>query len=369
MTADTVGGVWNYAINLIRHWQHRGITVTLITMGAPLSQAQRRVVNTLHNLDLRETEYKLEWMDNPWEEVQDAAWLIKSVVQETEADLLHLNGFAHGAVNVSIPKVVVAHSCIYSWWKSVKGGSPSPQYSDYLLNVKKGILMTDHLVAPSKTMLDEINKIYGKALDQSVIPNGIQLSNYFSAQKEDLVLSVGRVWDEAKNIKALEPVAASCTWPFMVAGHVVHPQGCSAASVAHLQLLGCLKEEELQKLYAKAAIYAHPALYEPFGLATLEAAASGCALVLGDIPSLRENWDGAALFVNSNDPDCMTTVIKDLISNPQLRHEWSQKALRRAATFSIEKCANAYVSLYHQLIDIHAYKITNIKHENQIVLS
>ncbi len=32
-----------------------------------------------------------------------------------------------------------------------------------------------------------------------------------------------------------------------------------------------------------------PARYEPFGLSVLEAALSGCALVLGDIPSLRES--------------------------------------------------------------------------------
>ena len=47
----------------------------------------------------------------------------------------------------------------------------------------------------------------------------------------------------------------------------------------------------------EAAIFAAPAHYEPFGLGILEAAASGCALVLGDIASLRENWDGAAVFL------------------------------------------------------------------------
>ncbi len=48
-------------------------------------------------------------------------------------------------------------------------------------------------------------------------------------------------------------------------------------------------------------------LYEPFGLSVLEAALSGCALVLGDIPSLRENWDGAADFA---EPTTFSAALK-----------------------------------------------------------
>jgi glycogen synthase len=53
--------------------------------------------------------------------------------------------------------------------------------------------------------------------------------------------------------------------------------------------------------YARASIYALPARYEPFGLSALEAALSGCALILGDIPSLREVWLEAAPYVSPDD--------------------------------------------------------------------
>ncbi|MEB3829625.1 glycosyltransferase [Phormidium sp. CCY1219] len=59
-----------------------------------------------------------------------------------------------------------------------------------------------------------------------------------------------------------------------------------------------MSPEELSHWYARAAIYAFPARYEPFGLSVLEAALSGCALVLGDIPRLREMWGDAAVFAN-----------------------------------------------------------------------
>ena len=50
-------------------------------------------------------------------------------------------------------------------------------------------------------------------------------------------------------------------------------------------------------MMARTAVFVSPALYEPFGLAVLEAAQAGCALVLSDIPTFRELWDGVALFV------------------------------------------------------------------------
>ena len=49
------------------------------------------------------------------------------------------------------------------------------------------------------------------------------------------------------------------------------------------------------------------------------AAAAGCALVLGDISSLRETWDGAALFVDPDDPPSLNAAIHALIANPGQR--------------------------------------------------
>ena len=62
----------------------------------------------------------------------------------------------------------------------------------------------------------------------------------------------------------------------------------------------------------RAAIYALPARYEPFGLSILEAALSGCALVIGDIPSLREIWADAALFVPSDGHDAPLAHVGEL---------------------------------------------------------
>lgn len=81
----------------------------------------------------------------------------------------------------------------------------------------------------------------------------------------------------------------------------------------------------------------------------LEAAAAGCALVLGDIPSLREHWDGAAEFVPPDDHDALV-ALQDLIDRPDERRAAAKRAIARAADFGIDRTAEAYLRIYEALI-------------------
>jgi glycosyltransferase involved in cell wall biosynthesis len=103
----------------------------------------------------------------------------------------------------------------------------------------------------------------------------------------------------------------------------------------------------MQSWYSRASIYALPAKYEPFGLSVLEAALSGCVLTLGDIPSLRENWDGAAIFVQPDDHDALRRALQILISDDETRFEFSVRAHTRALDFTPERMASRYLELYH----------------------
>jgi hypothetical protein len=77
MTADTVGGVWTYALELARALKPHGVDLAIATMGAPISADQRHAAIRLHNVELFESRFKLEWMDEPWADVARAAeWLL-----------------------------------------------------------------------------------------------------------------------------------------------------------------------------------------------------------------------------------------------------------------------------------------------------
>ena len=70
MTADTVGGVWTYALELIEALAPLDVHVTLATMGAPASRAQVKAIAALPNAELEASTFALEWMNRPWRDVE-----------------------------------------------------------------------------------------------------------------------------------------------------------------------------------------------------------------------------------------------------------------------------------------------------------
>jgi glycogen(starch) synthase len=350
MTADTVGGVWTYAVELARVLGEHGIAIGLATMGARLNDSQRGQAKLLSNTEIFESPYRLEWMDEPWSDVDAAGeWLLK--LEDTfQPDLVHLNNFCHGALPWRTPKIVVGHSCVLSWWRAVKGTDAPSEWDDYRRKVRDGLALSDLVVAPSQAMMTALQQHYGRFAAAAVIPNGGRRGPVQQSKKLRFVLAAGRLWDEAKNISTLAGVAPRLEWPVCLAGENHHPNGCETRH-SQIRYLGQLPHEELRTWLERAAIYAAPARYEPFGLSVLEAALAGCALVLGDIPSLRENWDGAAAFVAPNDSAGLESALRALTENSALRRELSMEAQRVAAQFTPEKMAENYLMVYAEAMD------------------
>ena len=70
MTADTVGGVWTYALDLAHSLAGAGVTVSLAVLGPEPAPDQRRAAEAVPGLDLIETGLALDWMaDEPGEKL------------------------------------------------------------------------------------------------------------------------------------------------------------------------------------------------------------------------------------------------------------------------------------------------------------
>lgn len=349
MTADTVGGVWTYAVELVQALGPQRAEVLLATLGAPLSSAQSRAAARLSNLTVCESRYKLEWMDDPWADVDaSGAWLME-LEREFRPQIVHLNTYAHGALPWNAPVLMVGHSCVLSWWQSVKGEAAPPHWSPYQARVQAGLANADLVAAPSRTMLDALRSYYGPFRATQVIYNARWPGDFVPGVKEEQILAIGRLWDEAKNIALLDQAAVDIPWPIYVAGEQRHPSGGKLEPV-HLRTLGQLSQAQVRSWLASAALYVLPARYEPFGLSVLEAALSGCALVLGDIASLRELWGGAALFVSPDDASHLAAVLRDLIDHPRRLQTLAQAARRRARRYLPATMADAYWQVYTRLI-------------------
>jgi glycogen(starch) synthase len=199
-------------------------------------------------------------------------------------------------------------------------------------------------------MLHQLRRFYGVRTGR-VIPNGREFTSSESASKAPLIFAAGRVWDPAKNLLILDKVAEGLAWPIYVAGSPDNPNGQAAAKTRHIQLLGSLSGPEVAAWFRQSSIYAFPARYEPFGLSVLEAALSGSALVLGDLPTLREQWDGRAVFVPPDDPATLRLALESLIENPGLRHALAMRAQRHARTLTARRMARGYLKLYSELLE------------------
>lgn len=355
MTADAVGGVWTYTVELARALAQGHIDVAIATMGPRPSAAQREQIDALPGVSLYESDYQLEWMDDPWLDVDRAGEWLLGLENQLRPDIIHLNGYAHGSLSWKAPKLVVAHSCVLSWWLAVKG-EPAPDriWREYGERIRAGLQAADCVIAPTRSMLDSIRLLYGNQRRMHVLPNARNLVPGSLANKEPFIISAGRLWDEAKNVATLDRISTSLDWPVFLVGDSEPPDrlrdtGAEYANVC--RLLGRLNPDALADVLQRASIFCLPARYEPFGLTVLEAAHSGCALVLGDIPSLRENWDGAALFVNPADDSQLVQVLNELIRDPVRRADFAARARNRASRFTVSSMVAKYVEIYSMLLN------------------
>jgi glycogen synthase len=349
MTTDTLGGVWTYALELACALCRRNIQVALATLGGPLTAAQQTAARSIQGLTMFESQLKLEWMEEPWADIRRAGeWLLR-LEEATQPDVVHLNSYVYGALPWSAPSLVVGHSCVLSWWEAVKGGAAPEIWARYRHEVARGLQAADLVLAPTQAMLSALERQYGCFTRSCVVPNGRDPALFRPGVKEPFILAVGRLWDEAKNVAMVDKVAPLLDWPVYIAGEDRHPAGGQVRYRA-IRALGRLGPSALASWLARAAIYALPARYEPFGLSILEAGLAGCALVLGDIPSLREVWDDAAVFVPPEDVDAFAAALQTLIRDPARRAELGVWARTRALQLTPQRMLTGYLAVYQELL-------------------
>jgi glycogen(starch) synthase len=349
MTTDTIGGVWTYALELARVLCRHNIQVVLATMGAALSRAQRTEVWHCPGLSVYESAFKLEWMEDPWADIAEAGHWLLQLEEAVQPDVIHLNSYVYGGLSWRRPTLVIGHSCVLSWWEAVKGEAAPHTWERYRNEVARGLHAADLVLAPTQAMLAALERHYGCFSRSGVIPNGRDSALFPPGVKEPFIFAVGRLWDEAKNVAMLDDVASSLTWPIYVAGEDRHP----ARGHVHygaVRGLGHLSPPALAHWLARAAIYALPARYEPFGLSVLEAGLAGCVLVLGDIPSLREIWEGAALFVPPDDAEGLAVTLQALSQESTYLAELAAHARIRARQFTPQRMLTGYLTAYRELL-------------------
>ena len=351
MTTDAVGGVWQYSLDLISQLSARPFEFLLAVLGPRPREEQRRIAKSIPGLILAEGGFALEWMPGAWAGVDASGKWLLDLQDFFHADVIHLNGFSHAVLPWGKPTAVVAHSCVRSWWRAVYGCETGPEWDEYGRRVSKGLAACTRVVAPSRCMAECIRTEYEVAHAKiSVIHNFVQSEPSCPTAKAPFILAAGRTWDSAKNLELLNRIAPQLDWEVCIAGSTRGPDSSSTA-FENVTALGALPRLELLDSMGSAAIFAHPALYEPFGLSVLEAAQAGCCLVLSDIPSLRELWSDAAVFLDPRNPDTWISELNRLARDKERREQFSARAQANAMRYSAQSTVDRYAALYRSLIN------------------
>jgi glycosyltransferase involved in cell wall biosynthesis len=333
MTCDAVGGVWCYALDLARRLTASGTEVLLVGTG-PRPGADRT----------SEAPADLVWLDRPpvWI-AGDAAALARlgddlaGLQHRHGADLVHVNQPAEAArLAVDVPVVVGAHSCLGTWWPAVRGGPPPADWRPRIALERDGLARAAAVLAPSAGHAAALISAHGPGIGPiTVVPNASPPAPERS-ERQPFVLAAARWWDPGKNLAVLDAAAEGCRWPVVLCGSLAGPDG-TCVIPRHADPRGQLPAAELRALMARAGVFVSPSLYEPFGLAALEAARAGAALLLADIPTYREVWAGAAHFFDPRSPAALGRALDRLATDARARTRLAAAARARAAEFTAER--------------------------------
>ena len=348
LVTDAVGGVWVYSLELARALEPFGVETLLAVAGPAPSDQQRQAAGGIRLID---TGLPLEWLDTSEDEIARAGEAIERIADREGVDVVQTSSAALLSGGLfDRPCIAVQHSCVATWWAAVKDSPLPPDFEWRGELVQRGLERADTVVAPTRAFAEATECAY--ALDRPVLAvhNGRTARQMRPLPQGDFVFTAGRLWDEGKNVATLDRAAARVDAPFQAAGPTCGPNGASIAP-DRLVTLGELPEGRIAGLLAARPVYASAALYEPFGLSVLEAAQAGCALVLSDIATHRELWDGAAIFVEPSDDRSFAAAIRRLFADRRTRDELGRSARERARQYAPERMARAMAEVYGRVTE------------------
>jgi glycosyltransferase involved in cell wall biosynthesis len=270
----------------------------------------------------------------PWLALVAPALLASFVraARRVDADLLHAHWLPAGWVAARTGKPYV----VQVWGTDVELARRAPWLA-------RGVLRGARLVIAASSALAASARELG-ASEVHVIPSGVDLPPDVGAEASPPeVLYAGRLSPE-KGV--LELVEAAGGMKLVVAGDGPLREHVPGA-------LGFVPHDELQRLYARAAVVACPSRREGFGVACLEAMAHARPVVATDVGGLRDLVvDGeTGLVVPPRRPDALRAALERLLGDEELRRRLGAAGRERARErFSWDAITEATLAAYRMSV-------------------
>jgi len=122
----------------------------------------------------------------------------------------------------------------------------------------------------------------------------------------------------------------------------------------HVVFTGFVAGEDLPALYAGAAAFVFPSLYEGFGIPLLEAMACGVPCCVANVSSLPEVAGDAALLFDPHDAGAIAAALHRLLGDDVLRARLRARGLKRCTEFTWERSAQGVLDACHAAVGARA---------------
>ncbi len=229
----------------------------------------------------------------------------------------------------------------------------------------------DALITDSAYVRDELISVLGvDPAKLHVVPLGVNAAfrPRTPAEAADALAAHGLSWrgyllvvatqEPRKNLERLvqayatQPAALRARLPLVVVGARGWLDAGLARAIEPLERrgevrrLGFVADAQLPMLYAAAAGFAFPSLYEGFGLPLLEAMASGVPVLTSNAASMPEVVGDAALCVDPFDVDAIGAGLRRLSEDTAWREQAAAAGLAQAAGYSWRRTVEATLAVY-----------------------
>jgi glycogen(starch) synthase len=225
--------------------------------------------------------------------------------------------------------------------------------------LRRMLRRADAVTACSAFVMRDLEKFQAIRAPSYVIPNGVEATDFVSANPESrwepYVLAVGRLVPQKAFDVLLDAFAsgrlAGLNLVFVGDGFERGSLEARAAALglrARVRFLGSVDRARLSGLLCGARAFALPSRGEAFGIALLEAMAAGVpsvATAAGGIPELVRDGENA-LLVEPENPSALADALARVVRDAALRERLAREGRKTAAELNWNRIADRYEKVY-----------------------
>lgn len=219
---------------------------------------------------------------------------------------------------------------------------------------------SDFIIAVSQFTANQVSSLLDfDGARIRVVPHGVQQCSLATGpEREKMILFVGALQTRKNILRLVEAFESQPKeWRLVLAGA---PAGYQAANILEriersacrerIQVTGYVSREELDKLYACAAIFAFPSLDEGFGIPVLEAMAQGVPVITSNRSALAEVAAAAAILIDPEQTDELRSALERLIQDEDLRARLIEQGRSRAREYTWDRAVRSTYAVYKEAV-------------------